>query len=186
MPFQFKPCRDMAGPVIVEPRCLADNRGFFMETFKQSEFAAHGIVLPFVQDNHSLSVGPVVRGLHYQLPPKSQGKLLRVLQGRIWDVAVDLRAESPTFLKWMALELDDRGHRMFYIPPGFAHGFAALSEQVQLFYKCTAEYDARLERGIRWNDPQLNLPWPLDSAQVSPRDSQLPLLDIDDFKDIAW
>lgn len=186
MPFQFKPCQDVTGPVIIEPSCFTDNRGFFMETFKKSEFAAHGMTLPFVQDNHSLSVGQVVRGLHYQLPPKSQGKLLRVLQGRIWDVAVDLRADSPTFLKWLAVELDDREHRMLYLPPGFAHGFATLSERVHLFYKCTAEYDALLERGIRWNDPQLNLPWPLAAPQISPKDSRLPLLSVDEFTGLAW
>ena len=186
MPFQFFPCQEMEGPGVLEPRRFADNRGFFMETFKASEFRAGGIDPAFVQDNHSLSVGPVVRGLHFQLPPKPQGKLVRVAEGRIWDVAVDLRAGSPTFLRWLAVELDDQGGRMFFIPPGFAHGFATLSERVHLLYKCSAEYDPGLDTGIRWDDPLLALPWPVKNPQISPKDSALPLLDPEYLRAIQW
>jgi dTDP-4-dehydrorhamnose 3,5-epimerase len=186
MPFQFFPCESLQGPIIVEPRCFADNRGFFMETFKAGDFSNSGITLPFVQDNQSLSLGPVVRGLHFQLPPKAQGKLIRVLEGKVWDIAVDLRAESPTFLRWIAVELDDQDNRMLYIPPGFAHGFATLSERTTLFYKCTAEYDPACDTGIRWNDPALNIPWPLENPQISTKDSQLPLLDPAFFRGLSW
>ncbi len=186
MSFQFHPCSTIAGPMVIEPCCYKDMRGSFMETFKASEFAAIGINTSFIQDNHSLSTGSVIRGLHFQLPPKSQGKLLRVIEGKIWDVAVDLRSESPSFLQWLAIELDDQSNRMFYIPPGFAHGFATLSERVQLFYKCSEEYDANLDTGIRWNDPRLNLPWPLENPLISTKDAQLPLLDPDFFRRLRW
>jgi len=174
------------GPVVVEPRSFDDNRGVFMETFKASDFTSHGMTRPFVQDNQSLSLGSVVRGLHFQLPPKAQGKLLRVLEGKVWDLVIDLRADSPTFLRWMAVELDDRDNRMFYIPPGFAHGFATLSERTTILYKCTAEYDSTCDTGIRWNDPALNIPWPVNNPQVSKKDSQLPLLDPTFFRGLTW
>lgn len=186
MPFSFFPCEAIQGPVIIEPRCFTDNRGFFMETFKAGDFTTHGISLPFVQDNQSLSLGPVVRGLHYQLPPKGQGKLIRVLEGKVWDVAVDLRADSPTFLRWIAVELDDQSNRLFYIPPGFAHGFATLGARTTLFYKCTAEFDPACDTGIRWNDPALNIPWPVENPQISAKDSQLPLLDPEFFRRLSW
>lgn len=186
MPFAFFPTEAIQGPFVIEPRIFTDKRGFFMETFKSSDFTSHGISLPFVQDNQSLSLGPVVRGLHFQLPPKAQGKLIRVLEGKVWDVAVDLRADSPTFLRWMAVELDDQSNRLFYIPPGFAHGFATLSERVTIFYKCTAEYDPDCDSGIRWNDPELNIPWPVENPQISSKDNQLPLLEPSFFQELSW
>ncbi len=186
MPCSFYPCQSIQGPVVVEPRLFSDKRGFFMETFKRSEFMQAGIEVDFVQDNQSLSVGPVIRGLHFQLPPRQQGKLLRAVEGRIWDLAVDLRPDSPTFLRWLAVELDDQSNRMFYIPPGFAHGFATLSPRAQLFYKCSAEYDPQLDSGIRWNDPTLAIPWPIDDAQISAKDNDLPLLDSDFFRSLRW
>ena len=158
MSFAFEPLA-IPGLVLVKPRVFPDDRGFFLETYKRSEFAVAGIDADFVQDNHSRSTRGVLRALHYQLPPFAQGKLVRVSEGRIWDVAVDLRSSSPTFKKWVGVELSDENHHMFWIPPGFAHGFVALSDTVHLLYKCTAEYDKPSERGIRWDDPELAVAW---------------------------
>ncbi len=175
MPFTFQP---LAIPdlVLVTPRMLSDARGFFMETFRASDFRAAGIATEFVQDNHSLSAMGVVRGLHFQAPPHAQGKLVRVALGRVWDAAVDLRRGSPTFGRSCGAELSDENHAMLWIPPGFAHGFATLSPTAHLLYKCTAEYDPASDRGVRWNDPALGLRWPVDAPLVSPRDAALPLL----------
>jgi dTDP-4-dehydrorhamnose 3,5-epimerase len=118
----------------------------------------------------------VVRGLHYQKYPKTQGKIITVLKGRIWDVAVDIRKQSPTFLKWISMELDDEKHAMLYIPPGFAHGFLALSEDVHLLYKCTNEYDSKLDAGIRWNDPDIGIVWPVKNPILSEKDANLPYI----------
>ena len=186
MPFTFFPCDTLKGPVLVEPRHYRDERGFFMETYKAGEFAAAGIPDEFIQDNHSLSAGPVIRGLHFQLPPRQQAKLIRVTEGRIWDVIVDLRGESPGFLRWLAVELDAESGRMLYIPAGFAHGFAALSPRAQLCYKCSAEYDSGLDSGIRWNDPALGIPWPLENPVISPKDGRLPPVNSDYLGRIAW
>jgi dTDP-4-dehydrorhamnose 3,5-epimerase len=173
MPFTFT---KLAIPdlVLIQPRIFPDDRGFFAETYKASEFAANGITEPFVQDNHSLSGQGVLRGLHYQLPPQAQGKLVRVASGRIWDVAVDIRKGSPTFGRWCGAELSGENLAMFWIPPGFAHGFVCLSESVHLLYKCTAEYSKAAECGIRWDDPDLGIQWPLSDVQVSARDAGLP------------
>lgn len=175
MPFLFTPL-DIPDLMLIVPRMFPDDRGCFFETFKTSDFADHGIDEVFVQDNHSVSKGGVLRGLHYQLPPKAQGKLVRVVRGMAWDVAVDIRKSSPTFLKWASAELSAENRHMLYVPPGFAHGFVALSEEVHLLYKCTAQYSQKHERGIRWDDPQLDIPWPVDTPIISPRDEQLPLL----------
>jgi dTDP-4-dehydrorhamnose 3,5-epimerase len=128
-----------------------------------------------VQDNHSSSVRGVLRGLHYQLPPFEQGKLVQVLEGRIWDVAVDIRPESQTLGKWYGIELSAQDHQMLYIPPGFAHGFVTLTERAQFFYKCTAEYRKESEAGIRWDDPSIGIAWPFTEVTVSERDRSLPL-----------
>ncbi len=175
MPCTFKKL-DIAGLVLVEPRAFPDERGFFLESFKESEFAAAGIADRFVQDNHSLSVKNVIRGLHFQKEPRAQGKLVRVVKGRAWDVAVDIRPNSPTYKKWLGMELSGDNRLMLYIPPGFAHGFASLSDEVHLLYKCTQEYDPVLDAGIRWNDPDLAIEWPVKEPILSPKDEVLPFL----------
>ena len=175
MPFTFTP-GPIEGLVIIEPRVYADDRGFFMESFKASDFAAAGIPGPFVQDNHSRSRRGTLRGLHFQREPYAQGKLVRVTRGAVWDVAVDLRPGSPSFAKWYGLELSERNHLMFWIPAGFAHGFVALEDDSELQYKCTAEYHAPSDGGIRWNDPDLAITWPIKDVLISPKDATLPYL----------
>ncbi len=175
MPFTFKRL-EIDGLVLVEPRSFHDERGFFLESFKESEFAAAGITERFVQDNHSLSVKNVIRGLHYQKEPRVQGKLVRVIKGRVWDVAVDIRPGSASYGKWLGVELSEENHLMLYIPPGFAHGFASLSDEVHLLYKCTREYDPALDAGIRWDDPDLAVKWPVKNPVLSQKDRILPLL----------
>jgi dTDP-4-dehydrorhamnose 3,5-epimerase len=164
------------GLILVEPRAIADERGYFMETYKDSEFRDHGIDTPFVQDNHTSSVRSVLRGLHFQRSPHEQGKLVRVVSGRVWDVAVDLRAGSPTFAGWHGIELSAESRLMIYIPEGFAHGFVVLSEEAQLFYKCTSEYDRASDCGVRWNDPDIGIQWPITDVLVSAKDAALPSL----------
>ena len=175
MPFEFEKA-ELEGLFVIRPKVFPDDRGFFLESYKASDFQKARIDVVFVQDNHSSSTRGVLRGLHYQLPPHAQGKLVRVLEGRVWDVAVDIRPESPTFGRWFGIELSAVDHLMFYIPPGFAHGFVTLSETAQFFYKCTAEYDKESEAGIRWDDPQIAVKWPLNDVHVSDRDRGLPLL----------
>lgn len=175
MPFQFSRL-EIPELILIEPKVFPDSRGFFMETYKESEFIKAGILEKFIQDNHSLSKKGVIRGLHYQLQPKPQGKLVRVIKGKIWDVAVDIRKNSPTFKKWIGVELSEENHQMFYIPAGFAHGFIALSDEVHLMYKCTEEWDGKLDKGIRWNDPEIGVQWPVKSPIVSDKDKILPLL----------
>jgi len=177
MPFTFTNA-PIEGLVIIEPRAFPDERGFFMENYKQSDFEKAGIVGPFVQDNHSRSKRGVLRGLHFQRPPYAQGKLVRVSRGRAWDVAVDLREGSPTFGKYFALELSESNRLMFWIPAGFAHGFLALEDDTELQYKCTAEYNAASDGGLRWNDPDIAIAWPdIGIAPiVSAKDAALPTL----------
>jgi dTDP-4-dehydrorhamnose 3,5-epimerase len=175
MPFEFESL-EIPGLVVIRPRVFGDARGFFLETFKRSDFADNGIDCEFVQDNLSFSTRNVIRGLHYQLPPAAQGKLVSVIKGRAWDVAVDIRKGSPHFLKWLPVELSEENHTMLFIPPGFAHGFVALTDDVHFLYKCTFEYAQDLERGIRWNDPDINIKWPIENPIVSDRDANLPLL----------
>ena len=165
--------------LVIEPRVFPDGRGFFMETYKKSDFISFGIEDEFVQDNHSFSSKGVLRGLHFQNPPHAQGKLVRVIKGAVWDVAVDLRENSSTYLKWFGLELSEENHKMLYLPPGFAHGYYTLMEQTHFFYKCTAEYAPDSDGGIRWNDPDIGIKWPLSSGEepsVSAKDNVLPLL----------
>jgi dTDP-4-dehydrorhamnose 3,5-epimerase len=169
------------GLVVIKPRVFPDERGFFMETFKASEFALNGIDLPFVQDNHSLSSKGVVRGLHFQKGESAQGKLIRVIAGSVWDVAVDCRPESKTFLSWFGIELSAENKTMFYIPPGFAHGFVTLEDNTQFLYKCTAEFNKMSEGGIKWNDPRIGIDWPLKDVQVSEKDEVLPTSSQIDF-----
>jgi len=175
MPFQFQ---RLAIPdvILIQAPNWRDERGFFRETYKFSEFAAHGINLPFVQDNHSRSRRGVLRGLHYQKNPRAQGKLVRVVHGEIFDVAVDIRQRSPTFGKWIGVTLSADENQMLYIPPGFAHGLCVLSDEADVIYKVTAEYAPDLDRGIIWNDPDLAIEWPLAQPILSPKDARLPRL----------
>lgn len=146
--------------VLIEPQVFSDARGTFMETWESRKFAAGGITAEFVQDNHSVSRQWVLRGLHYQLN-RPQGKLVRVTHGAAFDVAVDLRRSSPTFGKWVGERLSADNRRMMWIPPGFAHGFVALSERVEFLYKCTDFYDPASERTLLWNDPRVQVEWPI-------------------------
>ncbi len=179
MPFTFKTL-EIPGLTLIEPRVFPDGRGFFMESYKESEFKAHGIDCRFVQDNHSKSSRGVLRGLHFQKAPYAQGKLVRVIEGAVWDVAVDLRRDSPTYCEWYGVELSEENRFMFFIPAGFAHGFVTLSEKAQFEYKCTAEYNKASESGIRWDDPDIGIQWPVRDVQVSERDAVLPY-----FKDLV-
>lgn len=154
--------------LILEPRVFSDERGWFMESFNQRTFEqaleAHQLATPvFVQDNHSLSHKGVLRGLHYQLNPRAQGKLVRVVQGKAWDVAVDIRQGSKTFGQWVGVELSDENMRLFWIPAGFAHGFIALEDNTQFLYKTTDYYSKESERSLLWSDPELAIEWPIDS-----------------------
>ena len=151
----------LAGVLIVQPKVFADARGFFLESFNQRRFDdAVGAPVTFVQDNHSRSAKGVLRGLHLQVAPHAQGKLVRVTSGRIFDVAVDVRPGSATYGQWVGVELDDVGHRQLWIPPGLAHGFLVMSERADVQYKTTDYYTPASEVGIRWNDPALAIAWP--------------------------
>lgn len=153
--------------LVIEPRVFGDERGFFFESFNQQAFdEAVGSKVVFVQDNHSKSAKNVLRGLHYQLPPKAQGKLVRVVQGEVFDVAVDIRKESPTFGKWVGEVLSAENKKQMWIPPGFAHGFLTLSETAEFLYKTTDYYAPQFERCIRWDDPDLAVVWPIDGAPL--------------------
>jgi dTDP-4-dehydrorhamnose 3,5-epimerase len=151
--------------LIIEPKVFGDERGFFYESFNQKAFNdATGLNETFVQDNHSRSTKGVLRGLHYQLPPHAQGKLVRVVRGAVFDVAVDLRKNSQTFSQWIGVELTDNNHKQLWVPPGFAHGFLVLSEFVDLLYKTTDYYQPKFEQCLIWNDSELGIAWPLKQA----------------------
>lgn len=175
MPFQFQ---RLALPdiILVIPKVFGDPRGFFLELYKHSEFAAAGIPDHFVQDNLSKSSKGVLRGLHYQKSPHAQGKLVRCLSGRVFDVAVDIRKGSPHYAKWAGIELSAENSSMLYVPPGFAHGFLVLSDSAEVLYKCTAEYAPESDRGIIWNDPEIGIRWPMPEPLLSDKDGVLPLL----------
>lgn len=169
----------IADVLVIEPRVFGDARGFFMESFNQQAFnEATGTSLDFVQDNHSRSSRGVLRGLHYQLDPHAQGKLVRVASGAVFDVAVDIRQGSGTFGKWVGAELTAENHRQLWIPPGFAHGFVVLSETADFLYKTTAYYAPQSDRGILWNDPQIGIQWPDLGMEfvLSDKDTRQPLL----------
>jgi len=165
------------GLLIIEPQVFADQRGYFLESYNQQKLHDAGISTIFVQDNESKSGRGVIRGLHYQLAPYSQTKLVRVIQGSVYDVAVDCRKGSPTFGQSYGLELSEENKLQFFIPKGFAHGFSVLSETAVFSYKCDALYNPAVERGIRYNDPVLKINWKIDSSQanVSGKDTILPL-----------
>jgi|TARA_B110000977_G_C11071749_1_gene489773 dTDP-4-dehydrorhamnose 3,5-epimerase len=162
--------------VIIEPKVFGDHRGFFLETFsKQRYLEDAGMALEFVQDNHSRSARGVLRGLHFQ-KTKPQGKLVRVVRGAVFDVAVDMRPESNTFGQWISVELSEHNKKQLWVPPGFAHGFTALSDDTELEYKCTAYYDPEDEGSILWSDPELNIPWPIKDPTLSAKDADAALL----------
>jgi dTDP-4-dehydrorhamnose 3,5-epimerase len=175
MPFQFRRL-EIPDVVLVEAQSLGDERGFFLETYQMSSFAAHGIPDVFVQDNLSHSFHGVLRGLHYQNHPKAQGKLVTVLQGEIFDVAVDIRRGSPTYGQWVGMTLSADSCRMLYVPDGLAHGFCVTGEGATVSYKVTEEYAPGLDRGIAWNDPTIGIRWPIEPSILSAKDAELPLL----------
>jgi dTDP-4-dehydrorhamnose 3,5-epimerase len=162
--------------LILEPKVFGDDRGFFMESFNQQAFdAAVGHPVTFVQDNHSRSARGVLRGLHYQLPPHEQGKLVRVTAGRVFDVAVDVRRSSARFGQWAGVELSGENHLQFWIPPGFAHGFLVLSDTADFLYKTSGYYAPESEASVRWDDPTLNVDWPrVGGPLLSPKDAMAP------------
>lgn len=160
--------------VLIKPKVFGDARGYFLETWQEPKFAAAGIHARFVQDNHSHSSQWILRGLHYQIQ-QTQGKLVRVSRGAAFDVAVDIRRSSPNFGKWVGVELSDTNHHMLWVPPGFAHGFLALTERVDFLYKCTDVYAPQHERCIQWNDPEIGIEWPLPKGvmpSLAARDAQ--------------
>jgi dTDP-4-dehydrorhamnose 3,5-epimerase len=170
---------DLQGVFLIEPKVHADARGFFLESYNEREFVKNGINVRFVQDNMSRSVKGTLRGLHYQLDPHSQGKLVRVLQGEVFDVAVDIRQGSPTYGKWFGHTLTAENKLSLYIPPGFAHGFLVLTDTAEFIYKCTSLYEQKAERGIIWNDAKISIKWPAtpDPTLLSDKDRQAPPLD---------
>jgi dTDP-4-dehydrorhamnose 3,5-epimerase len=177
MPFSFKRFDKLPDIVFVEPQPVEDERGWFMETYKKSEFSKQGIPQDFLQDNHSCStVKGVLRGLHYQKQPAAQGKLVRCVVGEIFDVAVDIRKGSPTYGKWVPAFLSAENRQMMWIPIGFAHGFLTTTNMAEVEYKVTAEYSSAHDRAIRWNDPGIGIEWPNRNPVLSRKDAEAPLL----------
>ena len=166
----------LEGVLILEPRVFEDERGYFFETWNQARYREAGISADFVQDNLSLSHRGVLRGLHFQVPPRAQGKLVSVLQGSVFDVAVDLRTASPTFGQWVGVELSSENLRQMYIPEGFAHGFLVTSESALFSYKCTDVYSPQHERSLRWDDPEIGIEWPVADPILSPKDAAAPTM----------
>jgi len=175
MPFEFESLT-IPDVILIKPRVYSDERGQFLETYKQSEFERFGIPGPFAQGNHSISGRGVLRGLHYQAKPKAQAKLVRVVVGEIFDVAVDIRENSPTYGQWVAATLSAVNRHMLYMPIGFAHGFCVLSKVAEVLYMASEEYSPSHERGIIWNDPKLSIDWPIDAPIVSAKDKVWPSL----------
>jgi dTDP-4-dehydrorhamnose 3,5-epimerase len=175
MSFRFREL-DIPGMVLVEPTRHRDGRGFFQETYRRSLFESGGIDLEFVQDNFARSTKGVLRGLHMQLPPRPQGKLVTAVRGAVFDVGVDLRVGSPTYGSWKGVTLDETTGALLYLPPGLAHGYAVLSPEADLAYKVTEEYAPELDAGIRWDDPDVGVDWPLEDPVLSEKDRGLPLL----------
>ncbi|MGA1796231.1 MAG: dTDP-4-dehydrorhamnose 3,5-epimerase [bacterium] len=167
---------EIPGVVVVEPEVFEDARGLFMETFHRKKYASGGIDRAFVQDNYSLSVQGTLRGLHYQFP-RPQAKLVYVLSGEIYDVAVDIRRDSPTFRQWVGITLSAENRRQFFVPEGFAHGFCVVSETARVLYKCTDFYHPEYDRGILWSDPSLAIRWPIREPLLSAKDAGLPMLE---------
>jgi len=175
MPFTFKKL-NIPEIILIEAKSFSDDRGFFLESFKESVFIENGINTRFVQDNYSRSIKGVLRGLHYQKDPKAQAKLVIVIRGKIFDVVVDIRKDSPTYGKWVGEILSEQNHKFLYIPEGFAHGFCVLSDEADVLYKVNQEYSPEHDRGILWNDPEVDIKWPVDKPLLQEKDSQLPHL----------
>lgn len=176
MPFEFERL-SVNDIILVKPKVFGDNRGFFMETYKKSDFVKNGITVDFVQDNHSKSANGVLRGLHYQASPKAQAKLVRCARGKIFDVGVDIRPNSATFGKWAGAILSEENKHMLFIPAGFAHGFAVLSDEAELIYKAGDEFSLEHDRGILWNDPDIGIDWGIDFEPIlSEKDAKQPRL----------
>ncbi len=168
----------LSGVLLVTPQVFGDERGFFMETYNQDKAKDTGLPLEFVQDNHSKSSYGVLRGLHYQ-SPQWQGKLVRVVQGEIYDVAVDIRTGSPTYGQWVGFYLNDENKQQLYVPEGFAHGFCVTSDTAEVVYKCTSIYAPEQEGSLLWNDPEIGIEWPVEEPQLSAKDEQgTPLKDL--------
>ncbi len=176
MPFNFKKL-DISEVILVEPKVFPDERGFFLESFKESIFTENGINTRFVQDNYSHSIKGVLRGFHYQKNPKAQAKLVTTIKGEIFDVAVDIRKSSPTYGKWVGEILSDQNHKLLYVPEGFAHGFCVLSDEADVFYKVNQEFSAENDRGMLWNDPTVGVKWPIENPIISKKDQQQPVLE---------
>jgi len=166
---------NLTGVLVITPEVFSDSRGFFLESFSAKKYKENGINFDFVQDNISRSSKGVLRGLHFQ-KANPQGKLVSCLRGAVFDVAVDLRKDSNTFSNYFAIELTDTNHKQLWIPPGFAHGFCVLSNSADFHYKCTSFYDAKDESGIIWNDPEINIDWPIDNPLISNKDRMLKKL----------
>lgn len=176
MPFEFER-QKIEDVILVKPRVFGDNRGFFMESYKKSDFVKNGIDVEFVQDNHSKSSARVLRGLHYQEAPYGQAKLVRCSKGRIYDVAVDIRPGSKTFGQYVKVELSEENKQMLFIPDGFAHGFVVLSEEAELLYKTSKEYAPQADRGILWSDKDINIDWEINFEPIlSEKDKIQPAL----------
>ncbi len=176
MPFEFEK-QSIEDIILVKPKVFGDNRGFFMESYKKSEFIQNGIDTEFQQDNHSKSSAKVLRGLHYQAKPYEQAKLVRCIKGKIYDIAVDIRPNSKTFGKYVKIELSEDNKFMLYIPKGFAHGFVVLSDEAELIYKASGEYNPKADRGILWSDKELNIDWGIDFEPIlSEKDKNQPNL----------
>lgn len=176
MPFEFEK-QNIKDVILIKPQVFIDNRGFFLESYKKSDFEANGISVEFNQDNHSKSSKHVLRGLHYQANPYSQAKLVRCVRGRIYDIAVDLRKESETYKKYVKVKLSEENKCMLFIPQGFAHGFVVLSEEAEIIYKASGEYNPEADRGIFWKDKDLNINWEIDFEPIlSLKDQNLPCL----------
>jgi len=175
MPFTFQPL-DIPDVILIKPQLLKDDRGFFAETYKETEFSANGIQDRFVQDNHSKSKAGVLRGLHFQNHPKAQGKLVRVVNGSVFDVAVDLRKNSNTYGKWVSAILSADNAHMLWVPPGFAHGVFILEDDTHLLYKVTAVYSKEHDRSLRFDDPTLAIKWPDHKPELSEKDLYAPYL----------
>ena len=175
MPFRFQRL-EIPDVILITPKIHSDPRGFFIETYKKSEFAKNGIKEKFVQDNWSHSMKGTLRGLHFQKSPQAQAKLVMALKGEVFDVAVDIRKDSLTYGKWVGEILSEKKAQMLYIPAGFAHGFCVLSDEADFVYKVSQEYSTELDSGIFWNDPEIGIDWPISDPLLSEKDLALPLL----------
>jgi dTDP-4-dehydrorhamnose 3,5-epimerase len=175
MAFEASPL-EIPGPLLIKPGCYGDERGFLLEAYRKSSFEALGVIEPFLQQNHSSSARGVLRGLHYQIHPSPQGKLVRVIRGEIFDVSVDIRRGSPHYGKWLAVTISQQNRFILWIPLGFAHGFISMADDTEVLYSTTSEYAPSCERGILWNDPALAIAWPDLTPLINERDRNFPPL----------